>query len=110
MVAEALALRETLSQALDGGFDHILVEGDSKILIDSLQGRCSIPWRILFVIEDIRWLASRFAHISFKHVLREANFVADAVAATGHSCGFSMWTNSLPLSAANALGFDQLGV
>lgn len=51
LVAEALALRETLSQAR--GFTHIAMEGDSKILIDCLKGQYCIPWRILFVIEDI---------------------------------------------------------
>lgn len=43
LVAEALALREALSQALAGSFDHIHVKGGPKILIDCLQGRCSIP-------------------------------------------------------------------
>lgn len=43
LVSEALALREALCHALAGGFDHIHVEGDSKILIDCLLGRCSIP-------------------------------------------------------------------
>lgn len=110
LVSESLALREALCHALAGGFDNILVEGDSKILIDCLMGHCSIPWRILLLVEDIRWLANRFSRISFEHILREANFVVDVVAAAGQSCGLCSWTNSLPLSAANVLRFHLLGV
>lgn len=40
------------------------------------------PCRILSLIEDIRWLASRFSQVSFKHILREANFVAPQLALT----------------------------
>lgn len=41
-VAKALALRDALSQALAGGFSHILAESDSKLLIDSLNHRIEV--------------------------------------------------------------------
>ena len=109
VVAEAMALREGLRQAICIGHSHIIVEGDSNILIDSISGISPIPWRIKFLVQDIGRFASRCSQISFVHIWREANFVADAIAKAGHSLNISVWENSLPLCAANAFHFDQLG-
>lgn len=38
LVAEAMALRECLRQAIDKDHIHLQIEGDSKILIDSING------------------------------------------------------------------------
>ena len=62
------------------------------------------------LIRDITSLAHSRQNITFKHILREANFVADAIAKSGHSVGVSLWNHSLPLNASNAFLFDQLCV
>ena len=80
LCAEAFALKVGLHAALIHGHSKIQVEGDSKILIDSINKKCNIPWRIHSLVKDIWMLASNFATISFHHILREANFAADAVA------------------------------
>ena len=108
-VAEAMALREGLRQALQAGHSHIIVEGDSKTLINGIIGSSPIPWRIKFLIQDIRRLAKHYAKVQFIHVWREANFVADAIAKVGHSVHVSVWEHCLPLCAANAFHLDQLG-
>lgn len=110
LVAEAMALREGLRQAILHGYSQIQVEGDSKIVIDCINGVFSIPWRIKMLIRDITTLAHSCQNITFKHIFREANFVADAIAESGHSLGVSLWNHSLPLNASNAFLFDQLGV
>lgn len=46
IVAEVMALREGLRQAINANLSQIMVEGDSKILIDSLNGTNQTPWRI----------------------------------------------------------------
>ena len=44
--AEAFALRAGLHASLLNGHLDIIAEGDSKILIDSINNKCAIPWKI----------------------------------------------------------------
>ena len=83
--AEAFALRVGLHATLLHGHLNIIVEGDSKILIDNINNKCSVPWKIQTLVRDIKILASKFHNIKFNHVWRETNFAADAVANLGHS-------------------------
>lgn len=62
----------------------LLVEGHLKILLDSINGVSQVPWRIKFLVQDIQQLTSSFNSISFKHIHREANFVANASTHYGH--------------------------
>ena len=43
-IAEALALRDALKFAKVKGFKDICVEGDSKLVIDSILNKCRMPW------------------------------------------------------------------
>lgn len=48
------------------------------ILIDSVNGHIQVPWRIIFLVQDIISLALCCTTVSFSHVVhREANFVTD---------------------------------
>ncbi|XP_062020762.1 uncharacterized protein LOC133737169 [Rosa rugosa] len=93
-VAEATALRNSLDWALRLNYLNVQVEGDSKVVIDAVLGRTHPSWRIAKIIQDIRHLASRFTTITFRHIYRKANFVADSIAHLGHSSidGFSRRT------------------
>ena len=42
--------------------------GDSKILIDAINGECSILWKIQSICQDIKILAANFNQIAFTHV------------------------------------------
>ncbi|CAL8991586.1 unnamed protein product [Prunus brigantina] len=109
-VAECVALRDGLAAALDRGWDQIVIEGDSKFVIDSIQGKANPPWCIQQIIQDIWALSSSIASIRFQHVFREANFTADAVAKLDH--GFSnqvLWELGLPLSVRTPFYFDLFG-
>ena len=107
--AEAFALRAGLHAALIHGHRNINVEGDSKILIDCINNKGSIPWKISSIVRDIKILASSFNQISFIHIWREANFGADAVANIGHSRDVSAWTENLPEKVSRAVLFDKIG-
>ncbi|KAL6199244.1 hypothetical protein ACLB2K_029030 [Fragaria x ananassa] len=74
-VAEALALRNSLACAKERGYTKIEVEGDSKLVIDGINGTSDPPWRLLRLFHEIRKLCYSFEAISFKHVFRESNFV-----------------------------------
>lgn len=106
LMAEAAGLRLGLIQARKLGLQDIYVEGDFKLLIDCINGSSTIPWRISTFVNDIKRLVHAFSFISFTHVFREANFVADALANLGHSHD-CIWINKIPLQAATVLLFDN---
>ncbi|CAL8163961.1 unnamed protein product [Prunus armeniaca] len=49
-VAECLMLRDGLALALHRGWCKIIVEGDSKLIIDSVLKKVSIPWSIQQIV------------------------------------------------------------
>ncbi|XP_024190243.1 uncharacterized protein LOC112194231 [Rosa chinensis] len=107
-VAEGNALRDGLYHALINNCKKVLVEGDSKLVIDVINKKCSIPWRLRTLARDIVCLASSFDHIVFCYVPREANFVADAITHHGHTLkNPSTWKGKLPLSELTASNFDN---
>ena len=111
LCAEAFALRAGLYAALLNGHKKIMVEGDSKIVIDCLNNKCSIPWKILSIIKDIQTLAKLFSEISFTHIWREANFAADAVANIGQEELRALsWTSDFPPQVRKAVLFDLLNI
>lgn len=56
----------------------------------------------------IQWtVSSCCSQISFNHIWREANFVADAIAKAGYSVSASFWDKGLPLIVANYYALHQ---
>ncbi|CAL2240658.1 unnamed protein product [Prunus armeniaca] len=109
-VAECIALRDGLAAALDRGWDQIVIEGDSKLVIDSILGKANPSWCIQRIIQDIWALSSSVASIRFQHVFREANFTAYAVAKLGHGLSNQvLWEHGLPLSVRTPFYFDLFG-
>ncbi|BFG15997.1 hypothetical protein CerSpe_022710 [Prunus speciosa] len=109
-VAECLALRDGLAHAIHNGWRKILVEGDSKLIIDCVNNVASVPWSISLLVQDIRVLSSFCEEIAFQHIFREANFTADAVASLGHNLAPSwLWDRGLPLSCSVPFYFDLVG-
>lgn len=83
--------------ARNRGFQNVFVEGDSKLVIDVIEGRSGIPWTIKNNIMDIRSLATIFQIISWKHVFREANFLAHAITSVGFSSpNILIWDCTIP--------------
>lgn len=61
LVAEAIALRDGLLVIPHLAPTNLIVEGDSKALIDAINGRIDIPSLIKILVRDIRIIASRFS-------------------------------------------------
>ncbi|KAL6205703.1 hypothetical protein ACLB2K_022957 [Fragaria x ananassa] len=100
LTAEALALRASLIAAWYHNFTHFQVEGDSKTLIDSINGTTPCPRRILTIVRDIKHLALLLQVPFIQHIKRDQNFVADTVTKLGHTTSVQAWNASLPLSAS----------
>lgn len=63
-IAEANALNEGLLFVRRKGIKNLIVEGDSRLVIQVEQGNWVPPWHLKPIIEDIKWLASDFQNIS----------------------------------------------
>ncbi|KAL6199870.1 hypothetical protein ACLB2K_029652 [Fragaria x ananassa] len=48
--AEALALRDNLVKEKEKDFTRVEVEGDSKLVIEALNGRFDPPWRLIKLV------------------------------------------------------------
>ncbi|CDP11300.1 unnamed protein product [Coffea canephora] len=84
MEAEALALLEGMLLSTD--FPFLQVEMDSQVLLAMVNGNGRIPWTLWKTISRIQTLA-RGRQVTFTHVYREANGVADALANLANSTG-----------------------
>ena len=83
IVAEATAMRDGISAALNAGFRKILVEGDNQIVIKAIQKQMHTPWQIAPLLDDIKNMITSCESISFTHIYREGNMAADWMAKYG---------------------------
>ena len=84
MEAEASALLEGMLLSTD--FHFLQVEMDSQVLLAMVNGNGRIPWKLWTTISRIQTLALG-RQVTFTHVYREANGVADALANLASSTG-----------------------
>ena len=83
-VAEYRACIEGLRLAAKHGAQRVEVRSDSRLLVEQLSGRFRVknPTLIRFHGE-VRALVRRFDEVTFRHVPREENAAADALANQG---------------------------
>lgn len=62
------------------GCKHIHIEGDSKLIIDTLNNVAHWLWSIKKMKEDIHHLIQDFEEVTFTHIYRVANKSTDALA------------------------------
>ncbi|PQM35255.1 hypothetical protein Pyn_03668 [Prunus yedoensis var. nudiflora] len=81
VVAEAEALRAGLCAGMDKGWQRVVLESNSKLMIDMLKGGgCSDSW-VEGIVHDIRLLMRQFQTVVLSFVPRITNNVAHLVAA-----------------------------
>lgn len=109
-ITEAVGLRERLRFAKHKGFENVAVKGDSKLIIEVVQGRWEVPWRVKTLIDDVHLLACTSSRVVCAHIYREANFVADVLAHFKLTFVHPhVWYYCLPSVALNAFNFDYTG-
>ena len=77
---EAMATRRALELALETGFQQIILEGDSQILLSALENNSHTLSNFGHLITDIHYLASCFSKIQYSHVRRHCNTVTNSLA------------------------------
>ena len=83
IVAEATAMRDGISTALQAGFRRLEVEGDNRIVIEAVQRKIQAPWQIAPILEDIWNMVAGCEDVLFRHIYREGNMAADWMAKYG---------------------------
>ena len=77
-------MRLACQEAVRLNLKHIIIEGDCLVAIQAVLRSGPCPWEIDLLITDIQNSLSAFTEVQFNHVFREANMVADKVAALAH--------------------------
>lgn len=75
-VAEARAYERALSFTSKMGFRRILVEGDSRTIINKLQAKKEDRFILRAIISNIKILESFMEEVSYHFLHREANMAA----------------------------------
>ncbi|KAK8712282.1 hypothetical protein V6N13_147522 [Hibiscus sabdariffa] len=90
-MAEALACKQAAMLAWELGFSRVVLEGDSRTVIQKCKSRIVDASLISPVIADIKAICSNFMDIVFGHVQREANVVAHTLAQEGKAFDYPMY-------------------
>ncbi|KAK8600250.1 hypothetical protein V6N13_059933 [Hibiscus sabdariffa] len=84
-MAEALSCLQAVTFVWEFDFTRVVLEGDSRTVIQKCQSDSIDASLISPVIDDIKWICRSFMYVAFYFVWREANMVAHAVAQEGKS-------------------------
>ncbi|GAV91514.1 RVT_3 domain-containing protein, partial [Cephalotus follicularis] len=82
--AEAKSMHLGLRICLERGLSISFMELDSLFLVNCFNDLWNPPWAIEYILRDCKNLIP--SHASVSHVFREANGLADRLAAHGHTC------------------------
>ncbi|XP_059070113.1 uncharacterized protein LOC131859885 [Cryptomeria japonica] len=82
-MAEALSLFWRLKLGLGINVKRLIIEGDSKLIIEATKGVSRISWMINNVIKDIWSMIVWLEEFQIQHIYREGNVVADSLTTTG---------------------------
>ena len=104
---EALACLRAIQFATNLGLQRVIFEGDLTTIISAVSHGYSVMVSFGNIIDDVRHLLPRFSVVSFNHVHRLGNVVADALAKKASSIvGYHIWMDTLPLDIAELVSFD----
>ena len=95
---ETLAACRALEVSLELGFDKVILEGDSMIIMATLRDPSISLAAYGLLVRDAQLMASLFTCISFQHIGRVGNNVAHNLARHAHHVtGFSVWMEDVPI-------------
>ncbi|XP_075645214.1 uncharacterized protein LOC142616214 [Castanea sativa] len=104
---EALACHRAMLFAKEIGLTDVIFEGDSAEVIQAIiQGNSDHP-DFGHIIDDIRILASDLNSFQYRHVKRNYNVVADALAKKAkNALSLAVWLEDVPDNIIHLLSFD----
>ncbi|XP_057814901.2 uncharacterized protein LOC131028603 [Cryptomeria japonica] len=81
-MAKALALFWGLKLTLGINIKRLIIEGDSKLIIEATKGISGMSWIFNNVIKDIWSMIVWLEEFQIQHIYREGNALVDSLAAT----------------------------
>ena len=104
---EVLAARRALELALELGFDNIILEGDSEILLKALKNGGSRQSHYGHLTLDIFFLISHFSTLKLSFVRRHYNRLAHSLARRAPIPPLmSVWMKEVPLDLVSVFLAD----
>ena len=95
-IAEVWALHDCLMLCHQMKLPAIIVELDTKALVDALSNLCNSDSVISSIFDDCKLLISQIPQVRIKHIYQEANKCADCLANSGHSQVLNFIIHSAP--------------
>ncbi|XP_058079868.1 uncharacterized protein LOC131228056 [Magnolia sinica] len=112
-VAEAQAMLDGITLCNKLGLSSIVVESDSSVVVEAaMDPLAHCPWNIWYRLGAIH-LFRRSFNICFRHIFREGNSMADALARmASKGCGNSFYCSwlDLPRKVKGLLVLDKVGL
>ena len=105
-MVEMLAVGRALWFAKELGFWSLIVEGDSEVIINLINGGNMTQSEFGHILQDISFLCSFFSYVSFCHVKRQGNCVAHRLARRAVTSPLDIWIKFVPLDMIDAFNFD----
>ncbi|XP_055826362.1 uncharacterized protein LOC129894731 [Solanum dulcamara] len=111
--AEIKAAIFGLSWCLHLGYNQVILEVDSQLLLKWLQQEAKPPWSIKELLDKLNNIINQFQEFSYNHTFREANSTADSLSKHSHKCSVpELYFNKqdLPKEARALMELDMLGM
>ncbi|XP_060211916.1 uncharacterized protein LOC132639487 [Lycium barbarum] len=110
ITAESVAILDGIEFCIKNDLVPVMLESDSLSMINIIQGRWEIPWKISMEVNKINFWRNK-GQVQFAHILREGNALADFLANlvfdfTG-TVNFHSFAE-LPTSARKILNADKM--
>ena len=94
---EARAASSALQLATDLGFNWVVLEGDSQVLMHALVDDTPFLSTVGLLIDDVRFNAALFTNLHYSHVKRKGNMVAHNLACYALTISnFVVWMEDVP--------------
>ncbi|XP_030964662.1 uncharacterized protein LOC115985912 [Quercus lobata] len=103
---EVMAARKALLFAKELGFEKVVVEGDSEVVIKAIKEKSLLSSGWDHLLKDIHALSLSFSCISFLHVKRLGNRVAHSLARRSFCNPLLVWMEELPPDSVDVYNQD----
>lgn len=102
-----------LQWCINHGYHQVLLEVDSKLLIQWITTNSEVPWSLFQFVNDLKEVVSQFSCLQCHHTCREANDTADMMSKWSHRFDIIQhyYTyQQLPSRSKSAYLLDRLGM
>ncbi|CAI9756749.1 unnamed protein product [Fraxinus pennsylvanica] len=105
---ELLAIFRGLQLCVNMGIQNLLVESDSKLVVEALQIERMLNSSLGVLYQEVKHLATQFVNCKYSHIYRECNMVAHKLARHAKLVDdICVWLDSIPDCVSQAIWLDN---